>query len=83
MLRVRADASRAILGPMPDDAAARSLIDKIKALPPEKLPEVEEFVDALAGRDTDAALARAASAASEPSFAAVWENPEDAVYDDL
>jgi hypothetical protein len=67
---------------MPDDATAKNLIDKIKALPPERIVEVEEFVDALQAQDGDAALARAA-AACEPSFAAVWENPEDAVYDEL
>lgn len=60
-----------------------SLIDKINALPVERLAEVEDFVDFLRSRDQDRALSRAATAASEPSFAAVWSNPDDDIYDEL
>ena len=34
-------------------------------------------------RHADQALVAAATKASEASFAAVWDNPEDAAYDDL
>lgn len=68
---------------MADDAHAKSLIDKIAALPEEQLSEVEDFVDALGDRARSAAMVRAAMAASEPTFAAVWENPEDSAYDAL
>ena len=60
-----------------------ALIEKLNALPIDRLTEVEDFVDFLRSRDQDRALFRAASAASEPAFAAVWNNPEDDVYDAL
>ncbi|MGH6956616.1 MAG: hypothetical protein ACREEW_08140 [Caulobacteraceae bacterium] len=63
--------------------ATDSLIDKINTLPTERLSEVEDFVDFLRSRDQDRALFRAAGAASEPAFAAIWNNPEDDVYDAL
>ena len=58
-----------------------ALIEKLNTLPIDRLHEVEDFVDFLRSRDQDRALFRAASAASEPAFAAVWNNPEDDVYD--
>jgi hypothetical protein len=61
----------------------KTLADKIAALPIERIAEVEDFVDFLRSRDQDRALFRAATAASEPAFAAVWDNPEDDVYDAL
>jgi hypothetical protein len=61
--------------------ANRALIEKINLLPAERLHEVEDFVDFLRLRDQDGALVRAAGAASAPAFAAVWDNPEDDVYD--
>jgi hypothetical protein len=59
----------------------KSLMEKISALPRERLAEVEDFVDFLRLRDQDRALAHAATAASAAAFAAVWSNPEDDVYD--
>jgi hypothetical protein len=56
------------------------LIEKIKSLPPEHLAEVMDFVNVLAHRD-DQLLVGAASRLSEPTFAAVWNNPNDAEYD--
>ena len=63
--------------------ANQALIEKINTLPIDRLTEVEDFVDFLRSRDQDRALFRAASAASEPAFAAVWNNPEDDAYDAL
>lgn len=63
--------------------ATDSLIEKLNTLPADRLHEVEDFVDFLRSRDQDRALVRAASSASEPAFAAVWNNPEDDVYDAL
>ena len=68
---------------MADDAQAKSLIEKITALPAERVAEVEDFVDFLSQREQGLALTRAGAAASEPAFAAVWDNPEDAAYDAL
>ncbi|HEX3231435.1 MAG TPA: DUF2281 domain-containing protein [Pyrinomonadaceae bacterium] len=58
------------------------LIQKIRALPPDKFAEVVDFVDFLANRD-ERLLVDAASKISEPAFAAVWDNPDDAKYDNL
>lgn len=68
---------------MADDANVQSLIEKITALPAGRIAEVESFVDSLSDHEQDRALVRAAAAASAPAFAAVWDNPEDSVYDDL
>ena len=61
----------------------QDLIDKLRRLPPERLAEVEDFVDFLQYRDEDRALALAASQASSNAFARIWDNPEDAAYDAL
>jgi hypothetical protein len=58
------------------------LIEKIKGLPPERIAEVEDFVDFLSQRD-DRRLVRDAIKLSEGSFRQVWDNEEDAAYDSL
>ena len=60
----------------------KELIEKINGLPPDKIAEVVDFVDFLAHRD-DRLLIQAASRISQPAFANVWDNPEDAEYDHL
>jgi hypothetical protein len=60
-----------------------SLIEKIKALPPERLDEVEDFVDFIASRALERSLARAAAANSAAVFAQIWSNPDDDAYDAL
>jgi len=64
-------------------ASEQVLIEKIKQLPPQRLAEVEDFVDFLRAREDDQRLVHAAARASEASFAAVWSNDEDAAYDRL
>lgn len=64
-------------------ATEQMLIEKIRQLPPQRLAEVEDFVDFLRGREAGQRLTQAAARASEASFAAVWDNDEDAVYDRL
>jgi hypothetical protein len=59
------------------------LIEKISRLPPDRVAEVEDFVDFLSQRYTDRQLVHAAAGASEAAFAKVWDNPEDDVYDRL
>jgi hypothetical protein len=61
----------------------QALIEKLKTLPPERVAEVEDFVDFLRARDDERALARAATRAAEPAFAKVWDNDDDAAYDKL
>jgi hypothetical protein len=60
-----------------------ALIEKLKALPPERRAEVEDFIDFLHNRESDQHLARSAAQVSEPAFTAVWDNPDDAEYDRL
>ncbi len=62
---------------------AQGLIEKIQTLPPERLTEVEDFVDFLRQREQELRLTRAAAAASASAFAMVWNNPEDDIYDAL
>ncbi len=68
-------------------AVPLSLVRKIGELPSDRVAEVEDFVDFLNQRvraaQSDHALRRAAMNASAPSLAAVWNNPEDDVYDAL
>jgi len=59
--------------------AQETLIQKIRSLPPERVAEVEDFVDFLTVRDQD----RAATRMSEYAFRAVWDNADDAEYDSL
>ena len=59
------------------------LIDKLEALPPERIGEVEDFIDFLMQRDADRQLTQAATKAAEQTFAKVWGNPDDADYDAL
>jgi len=64
-------------------AIEQVLIDKIRQLPPQRLAEVEDFVDFLRTREDGQRLVHAAAKMAEASFAAVWENDEDAAYDRL
>ena len=56
-------------------------MQKIKQLPPQRLAEVEDFVDFLSAREDEQRLTQAAAKVGEASFAAVWDNDEDDVYD--
>jgi ABC-type glycerol-3-phosphate transport system substrate-binding protein len=58
------------------------LIEKIRLLPPQRQAEVEDFVDFLAQKE-EQKLTVAAMKMSEKSFEKVWDNEEDAVYDEL
>ena len=61
----------------------RAILDKLMDLPPERVAEVEDFVDFLRARDAQQQLTRAALKASEPAFKKIWDNPDDAAYDAL
>ncbi|MGH8320276.1 MAG: DUF2281 domain-containing protein [Steroidobacteraceae bacterium] len=63
--------------------AEQLLLEKLRALPPERRAEVEDFIDFLQNREADQHLVRSAMRASEPAFTAVWDNPDDAAYDRL
>ncbi|MBA3320948.1 MAG: DUF2281 domain-containing protein [Pyrinomonadaceae bacterium] len=61
---------------------AEKLVEKIKQLPPERVAEVEDFIDFLTQRD-ERRLTQAAMLTAEDSFRQVQDNEEDAVYDEL
>ena len=63
------------------NASDQVLLDKIKQLPPQRVAEVEDFVDFLREREAEQRLTQVAAKTSEASFARVWDNDEDAVYD--
>lgn len=65
------------------DFNEQDLIEKIRRLPPDKAIEVEDFVDFLHRREDSRRLADATAKISEASFLRVWDNPDDAVYDQL
>lgn len=59
------------------------VLAKLKGLPPERVVEVEDFIDFLQSRDSDRAITRAAARASEPVLQKLWDNAEDAAYDGI
>lgn len=61
----------------------QELVNKIRTLPPEKIAVVDEFIEFLRHRDEDTLLSAAAAKLSEKSFRKVWDNPDDAEYDNL
>ena len=66
-----------------NNPSEQAILEKLKQLPPERVAEVEDFVDFLRARGTDRQLAHAATKAAEPAFARVWDNADDAAYDKL
>lgn len=59
------------------------VMKKLQTLPPERVAEVEDFIDFLSQRDADRGLMRVAMATAEPILEQVWDNPDDAEYDKL
>ena len=64
-------------------ATAQQLTEKIRRLPPERIAEVEDFVDFLQARTDERYVVRTYSKLAERSFERVWKNPADAAYDTL
>lgn len=67
----------------PKPPTEEELVEKIRRLAPERVAEVEDFVDFLRQRDEERGHTDAAARLSEAAFARVWENPDDADYDRL
>ena len=59
------------------------VVRKLQLLPPDRVSEVEDFIDFLSQRGQDQQVAQAAMAASQPALSEIWNNPEDAEYDQL
>mgnify|MGYP001062172525 CR=1 FL=1 len=64
-------------------AQVQHMLEKLEHLSPERLAEVEDFIDFLSQRDQDKHLRQEYAQASEDSFNNVWDNDDDAVYDSL
>jgi Protein of unknown function (DUF2281) len=67
----------------PLQTSPTALIEKIVQLPPDKITEVEDFVDFLLSRAQNHSLVTAAANLSEAAFQSVWDNSSDAEYDRL
>jgi len=61
----------------------QTLTEKIRNLPPEKVAEVEAFVDFLEDGQRRSAPDSPVTKLSQDAFAKVWDNPDDADYDRL
>lgn len=62
----------------------QTILEKLRNLPPERLAEVEDFVDFLAHRQAgERGLTHAAGQLATAAFTRVWDNPADADYDRL
>ncbi len=61
------------------------LIEKICKLSSTKIIEIEDFIDFLYQRENQSNnnLTLVATKLSESTFSKVWDNPEDAAYDNL
>lgn len=68
---------------MPSPTSAQDLLEKIRTLPEDKIAEVADFVEFLRFRSAERDLAVAVTRVSERAFAKVWDNPDDAEYDEL
>lgn len=59
------------------------MLEKLEHLSPERLAEIEDFIDFLSQRDQDKRLRQDYAQASEDAFTKVWDNDDDAIYDSL
>lgn len=59
------------------------MLEKLEHLSPERLAEVEDFIDFLNQRDQEKRLRQDYAQASEDTFNKVWDNEDDAIYDTL
>lgn len=56
------------------------MLEKLEHLSPERLAEVDDFIDFLQQRDQERLLSRDFAQASNDAFAKVWDNEDDAIY---
>ncbi|MEI6329126.1 MAG: hypothetical protein WCP16_07830 [Pseudanabaena sp. ELA645] len=67
-----------------DVKSEQRILEKIRKLPFDKIVELENFIDFLYQRPNSSQdLATTSAKLSEASFAKIWDNPEDAAYDNL
>lgn len=61
----------------------QQVVQKLEQLSPGRLAEVVDFIDFIRQREQDSTLRQSYTNASENSFAKVWDNKQDDVYDNL
>jgi len=68
-----------------DSLTEARILAQIRQLPPEAIQKVEEFIEQLSQpkNNSDRHLTLAASKRSESVLAKIWDNAEDAEYDNL
>ncbi|MEP6933428.1 MAG: DUF2281 domain-containing protein [Nitrospirota bacterium] len=60
----------------------QTILEKLRSLPPDRVAEVEDFVDFLTHRQADErVLTQAAGGLANAALTRVWDNPDDADYD--
>ncbi len=59
------------------------VVQKLQTLTPNRINEVEDFIDFLSQRDCNRQLTQAAMTTSETALNTVWDNADDAEYDKL
>ena len=59
------------------------IMEKLSSLPPERIAEVEDFIDFLKQRNDERQWAKTAMHASEASLQRIWDNDDEAEYDKL
>lgn len=57
--------------------------EKLGHLTPDRLAEVEDFIDFIQSRDQDRLLKKTYTQASEEAFTKIWDNDDDSIYDNL
>lgn len=63
-------------------APVDNLVEKLRQLPPDRLAEVEDFIDFLNQRYRQTPATVAAMVATQPVLESIWDNEADAVYDE-
>lgn len=66
-----------------NNSSEQSIIEKLRLLPPDRISEVEDFVDFLQARDLERNLVKQAGQTSEAVFTTIWDNADDSEYDRL
>ena len=68
-----------------DTLTEQRILAQIRQLSPEKIQKLEEFIDQLSQpkNNSDQYLTLAASKLSESVLTKIWDNAEDAEYDNL
>jgi hypothetical protein len=59
----------------------KRLVDKIKAIPPERLAEIELYVDFILSRSREDMARSDFLRGSEEALRRIWDNDDDSLYD--